>query len=316
MAVSRHLADEHGMNVPHHRILITAGSQQGLLLVIQSLLRPGDAVALEQPSYAYSLPLFAAAGIRIFPLPVDDDGLVPDDVITLYRRHKIRMVFVTPTYQNPTGTVLTPARRRKLVDICLDLRIPIVEDDAHGNLTLVGSSPPPQPLAAMPGAEQQVIYLGTLSKTFAPGLRVGWMAGPLSVIDRIAGIREQMDFGISGITQGIAETVLATGTWHQHVERLRSELTMRRDRMQSALNKHLRGELSFAIPQGGYHIWAKFRQPVPDKLLMEAAIAHGVVVVPGAVYGAAPGYVRLTYASCPKRDIEEGIWRLRGVFLT
>jgi len=124
-------------------------------------------------------------------------------------------VFVTPTYQNPTATVLTPERRRRLIEICGDLRIPIVEDDAHGDLTLDGSPQPPSPLAAMQGSERLVIYLGTLSKTFAPGLRVGWMAGPASVIDRIAGVREQMDFGISGITQAIAEQVLKSDLWEK-----------------------------------------------------------------------------------------------------
>lgn len=134
--VSKHLASRYEIHVPDNRILITAGSQQGLLLVIQSLLRPGDAVALEKPSYAYSLPLFASAGIRMFPIQVDEEGLIPDELITLYRRHKIRMVFVTPTYQNPTGTVLTQERRRRLIEICGDLRIPIVEDDAHGGFDL------------------------------------------------------------------------------------------------------------------------------------------------------------------------------------
>lgn len=273
--------------MPDSRILITAGSQQGLLLVIQSLLRPGDAVGLEEPSYAYSLPLFASAGIRMFPIPVDEEGLIPDEVASLYRRHKIRMVFITPTYQNPTGTVLTPHRRQRLIDICTELRIPIVEDDAHGDLTLEGCPQPPRPLAAMAGAEQQVIYLGTLSKTFAPGLRVGWMTGPTSVIDRIAGIREQMDFGISGITQTIAKQVLTTGIWAQNVKRLRSELRVRRDTMVDSMNEYFGENLEFTVPQGSYHFWVKLKQPIRDKELVESAIRHGVVVVPGSVYGAA-----------------------------
>ncbi|MDQ0188876.1 PLP-dependent aminotransferase family protein [Alicyclobacillus cycloheptanicus] len=309
-AVSKHLANQHEIKVSQRQILITAGSQQGLLLVIQSLLRPGDAVALERPSYAYSLPLFASAGVRMFPVPVDEDGLLPDEVVTLYRKHRIRMVFITPTYQNPTGTVLTHERRQRLIEICTDLRIPIVEDNAHGDLTLPGSPQPPAPLAAMEGAEQQVIYLGTLSKTFAPGLRIGWMTGPPSVIDRIAGIREQMDFGISGITQAIAAQVLATGIWEQNMVRLRSELMRRRNAMVRSLSQIFDGELEFAVPQGSYHIWAKLNKPLREQELAEATIRHGVVVVPGSVYGAEPGYVRLTYASSPENDIEEGIRRL------
>lgn len=137
------------------------------------------------------------------------------------------------------------------------------------------------------------------------------MTGPMSVIDRIAGIREQMDFGISGITQSIAEQVLTTGIWEQNVQRLRSALTRRRDMMVDALKKHCGNELEFSIPQGSYHIWAKLKPLLRDKELVEAAIRHGVVIVPGSVYGAEPGYVRLTYASSPEADIEEGIRRLR-----
>lgn len=313
-ALSDHLASQNGIQVPANRILITAGSQQGLLLVTQSLLRPGDAVALEKPSYAYSLPIFASAGIRMFPVSVDDNGVVPEEVIALHRRHKIRMVFISPTYQNPTGTVLTSERRQRLIDICTDLRIPIVEDDAHGGLIMNDSPQPPQPLAAMAGADHQVIYLGTLSKTYAPGLRIGWMTGPKAVIDRIAGVREQMDFGISGITQAIAERVLTTRLWRENVKQMRSALTVRRDIMVDALNRHLGHELAFSIPQGSYHIWGKLKSAVRDKELMESGIRYGVVVVPGSVYGAEPGYVRLTYASSRKEEIEEGIERLSKIF--
>ncbi|MCL6599697.1 MAG: PLP-dependent aminotransferase family protein [Alicyclobacillus macrosporangiidus] len=310
-AVSIHLNHHYGIRVPAERILITAGAQQGLLLVTQSLLRPGDAVALEKPSYAYSLPLFGSVGLRMFPSPLDDQGLLPDGVATLHRRHRIRMVFISPTYQNPTGTTLSLERRRRLIDICSELRIPIVEDDAHGALTLAGSPEPPRPLASMDGAEQQVIYLGTLSKTFAPGLRVGWLTGPSSVIDRIAGVKEQMDFGVSGITQAIAEKVMTTGIWEQNLQRLRSALTVRRNNMIDTLHEYFGKEIAFSIPQGSYHIWGKLKRTVSDQDLVEAAIRHGVIVVPGTVYGAEPGYVRLTYASSQESQIREGIRRLR-----
>jgi GntR family transcriptional regulator of abcA and norABC len=313
-AVSTHLNHHYGLRVSEDQILITAGAQQGLLLVTQSLLRPGDAVALEKPSYAYSLPLFTSVGLRMFPIPLDDQGLLPDEVAALYRRHKIRMVFISPTYQNPTGTTLPLERRRRLIEICSELRIPIVEDDAHGALTLDGSPCPPRPLASMDGAEQQVIYLGTLSKTFAPGLRVGWMTGPKSVIDRIAGVKEQMDLGVSGITQAIAEQVITTGIWEQNLQRLRSALTIRRNTMIDALHGYFGKEIAFSIPQGSYHIWGRLKRSVSDKDLVEAAILHGVVVVPGTVYGAEPGHVRLTYASSSESEIEEGVRRLHSVF--
>lgn len=251
-AIANHLRKEYHLEVSDHRVLVTAGSQQGLLLVIQTLLRPGDAVGLEQPSYAYSLPLFAAAGIRRFPLPMDDDGLIPEAIIPLHQRYKIRMVFVTPTYQNPTGTTLTVSRRQRLLDICGALRIPIIEDDAHGPLTMVGSAVPPPPVAVLSDANHQVLYLGTLSKTWAPGLRIGWLVGPKSVVDRLAGVREQMDFGVSTLAQVAAAEILQSGAWNQQLAHLQSTLTRRRNAMANALIAAFGNTLQFTLPEGGY----------------------------------------------------------------
>ena len=315
VAVSHHLKHHYGLDVPPHRILITAGSQQGLTLLAQGLLRPGDAIGLERPSYAYSLPILTSAGLRPFPISVDADGLQPEEIPILVRRHKIRMIFMTPTYQNPTSTTLPLLRRYRLLQTCIDLGIPLVEDDAHGVLTLDGTPPPPKLVAALPGADQHVIYIGTLSKTVAPGLRVGWMTGPSSVIERLAGIREQMDFGLSVVSQSLAEKILDSDIWHPILTQLLTALSRRRDRMVKALNQYLSDSLSFAVPRGGYHIWARLAQPMGDVALVEAALKQRVVVVPGSAYGAEPGYVRLTYASSGENEIDEGVRRLQRALL-
>ncbi len=309
-AIADHLRTEYQLEVSDHRVLVTAGSQQGLLLVIQTLLRPGDAVGLEQPSYAYSLPLFAAAGIRRFPIPVDGDGVIPEAIIPLHRRHKIRMVFVTPTYQNPTATTLTLPRRRRLLDICGDLRIPIIEDDAHGALTLAGSPLPPPPIAALSDAGHQVLYLGTLSKTWAPGLRVGWLVGPASVVDRLAGVREQMDFGVSTLAQVTAAEILQSGAWDRQLTQLQLTLTRRRNAMAHALFETFGDDLQFTLPGGGYHLWTSLPPEVSEIRLLDAALDKRVVVVPGSVYGSPPGFLRITYASSLESEITEGVLRL------
>ncbi len=314
-AIADHLRTEYHLEVSDHRILVTAGSQQGLLLVIQTLLRPGDAVGLEQPSYAYSLPLFAAAGIRRFPIPVDDEGMIPEAIIPLHRRHKIRMVFVTPTYQNPTGTTLILPRRRRLLDICGELRIPIIEDDAHGALTLAGSSLPPDPVASLSDAGHQVIYLGTLSKTWAPGLRVGWLVGPSSVVDRLAGVREQMDFGVSTLAQAAAAEILKSGGWKRQLTQLQSTLTRRRNAMADALSEAFGDALQFPLPAGGYHFWAALPPGSSDTRILDVALDKRVVVVPGSVYGSPPGFLRITYASSLESEIIEGVSRLHEAII-
>lgn len=143
-------------------IMITSGAQQALHLIVQCLLNPGDAVAFESPSHCYSLPLFQSAGIRIFPLPVDEHGINPDDVQELYRKHRIKMIFLNPNFQNPTGTMLHPNRRKKLLSLCADLRIAIVEDDPSSLLTLEKK----QPCPTLKSIDENgtVIYVHSLSK--------------------------------------------------------------------------------------------------------------------------------------------------------
>ncbi|MBX6395931.1 MAG: PLP-dependent aminotransferase family protein [Alicyclobacillaceae bacterium] len=312
-AVREHLHNTYGIQVAPEQILITSGAQQALHLITQCLLNPGDAVGLEKPSYSYSLPLYASAGLRPFPIPTDKDGLLPDAIIDLHRRHKIRMIFVNPTYQNPTGSVLNFERRKSLLKLCGDLRIPIVEDDAYTALTLDGAPKPPPPLMAMSEGNHGVIYVGTLSKTVAPGLRIGWVVAPVPVINRLADAKEQMDFGISIITQQVAETYLKSGHWEKNVKRLRKALTLRRNAMINALKAYANDGIQWRVPNGSYHIWCQTEGKIEDSTLLESAISNGIVIAPGRIYGAEPGYFRLTYASCRLSDIQEGIERLTTI---
>ncbi|HTG70988.1 MAG TPA: PLP-dependent aminotransferase family protein, partial [Candidatus Udaeobacter sp.] len=184
------LKQYNGIQTTESSVLITSGSQQSLYLITQCLLSPGDAVAIEDPSYSYSLPMFQSAGLRIFRLPVHEDGIEPDDITSLYRQHRIRMVFLNPNYQNPTGTTLSKSKRKKLLKITADLRIPVVEDDPFSLTAFDGSVP--APLKSM-DTDGSVLYIGSLSKIAASGLRIGWMVAPKSVIDRLTDARQQMD---------------------------------------------------------------------------------------------------------------------------
>ncbi|OPG17422.1 PLP-dependent aminotransferase family protein [Ferroacidibacillus organovorans] len=312
-AVAVHLATHQKIRVSTEQILITSGAQQALHLLTQCLLRPGDAVALEKPSYAYSLPLFASAGLRTFPLPLDQDGILPEALYDLYRKHHIKLVFVSPTLQNPTGTTLTAARRKRLLEICGELRLPIVEDDAHGALCFTDEDAPP-PLIASSEQRHQVIYVGTLSKSMAPGLRVGWIVAPHVMIKRLTGAREQMDQSMSAIGQHVAHIALTRGLWEENLRQVRAALLRRRDHMASALKAYFDDRLAFTLPTGGYHVWGRWNVDVDDRKLLDVAIESGVVITPGRAYGADPGSVRLTFASSREEEIEDGILRLRAAF--
>ncbi|WP_236613814.1 PLP-dependent aminotransferase family protein [Alicyclobacillus acidoterrestris] len=279
-----HLRKANGIYTDPEHILITSGSQQALHLITQCLLAPGDAIGLEGPSYAYSLPLFSSAGLRLFRIPVDDDGLDPISVKELYQKHMIKMVFVNPTYQNPTGTTLSLSRRKQLLEICEELRIPIVEDGAYSEIRLDKSEAPSNALVTLHGNSDLVIYVGSLSKTAAPGLRIGWVIAPSAVIRRMADAKEQMDFGMNTVVQELANLYLRTG-WRDHLQRLTRELTKRRNSMLMSLQSNAEELCVWNKPLGGYHIWCRLKHIISDAELLDACIQNGVIVTLGIVYG-------------------------------
>lgn len=297
-------------------ILITSGSQQSLYLITQCLLAPGDAVAIEDPSYNYSLPMFQSAGLRLFRLPVDEKGIRPEDLRTLYQKHRIKMIFVNPNFQNPTGTFLDSERRIQLLQVASELGLPIVEDDPFSLTSYDGM--PPKPLKA---SDQlgSVLYIGSFSKIAASGLRVGWMVAPHSVVERLADARQQMDFGLSVVPQQIAAQFLQSAHLEPHLERLRMHLLYKRDLLVEALQKELPDEVTFLIPQGGLHLWCKILPNVNDNKLFEEGIRRGMIYTPGSVYGSDSGYVRFTFARTKVDEIATGISKfaeaLRSVIL-
>lgn len=303
-ALVSYLKQYRGIQTTEESILITSGSQQSLYLITQCLLSPGDAVAIEDPSYCYSLPMFQSAGLRLFRLPVDDKGVRPDDIRSLYKKHRIKMVFINPNFQNPTGAVLDAERRKELLDVASELGLPIVEDDPFSLTAYDGV--PPMPLKSIDPIGS-VLYIGSFSKIAASGLRIGWMVAPHSVVERLADARQQMDFGLSVIPQRVAAQFLKSAYFVPHLERLRMHLLYKRDLLIEALHKELHELVSFTVPQGGLHLWCKIIPEVNDNKLLEEAIRRGVIFVPGSVYGSESGYVRFTYARARADEIGPGI---------
>ncbi|WP_445506128.1 MocR-like pyridoxine biosynthesis transcription factor PdxR [Niallia sp. 03190] len=304
--VAAYMKSYHHIDTTSSSVLITSGAQQALYLLTQCLLSPGDAIAFEAPSYCYSLPLFQSTGLRIFGLQVDAHGINPDDIVSLHRKHQIRMVFLNPTYQNPTGTVLTDKRRKKVLEISTELGIPIVEDDPFSLLSFEDKSHSPIKSFDESG---NVLYIGSLSKVVASSLRIGWLIGPQSVINRLADARQQMDFGLSIFPQLIANQFIQSTEFPKHLKILRQELLDRRNEMISALQEILDEKVDFTVPNGGLHIWCKINQNVDDQQLVEEGIKNNILFMPGSVYGFPNGYARFTYARLKRESINEAISR-------
>ncbi|WP_379967122.1 PLP-dependent aminotransferase family protein [Ectobacillus sp. sgz5001026] len=304
--ISSHVKEYKNIETSPSSILITSGAQQALHLIVQCLLKPGDAVAIEDPSYCFSLPIFQSAGLKTFRLPVDQHGMNPDDLIELHRKHRIRMIFLNPDYQNPTGTVLSYTRRKKILELSSEFGIPIIEDDPYSLTSYNGEV---QATLKSMDYNGNVLYISSLSKIVASGLRIGWVIGPSSVIMRLADAKQQVDFGHSIFPQWVANQFMESRNFDTHIQMLRKELKRRRDQMTSSLRELVGDQTEFFIPEGGIHLWCKINGAIDEYKLLEEAMKEGVAFVPGSILGSKKGYVRFTYGRGELTGIHEGIFR-------
>lgn len=304
--IAKHVKQYRKIETESSSILITSGAQQALYLVVQCLLNPGDSVAIEDPSYAYNLPIFKSAGVKTYLLPVDDNGVNPADIIELHKKHRIRMLFLNPTYQNPTGTNLSLERRKTILDISSELGIPVIEDDPYSLTSFNGET-----ISTLKSLDENgnVLYISSLSKIVASGLRIGWIIGPKPVIERLSDAKQQIDFGHSGFTQWIANDFLEAEDFHLHIKNLVKQLEKRRNQIVKSLQFYLMDQVEFTQPQGGIHIWCKLKKEVNEVQLLEESIKRGVIFAPGLTMGSKKGFVRFTFAREDEESIDEGIKR-------
>ncbi|MEH7304065.1 PLP-dependent aminotransferase family protein [Neobacillus drentensis] len=304
--ISSHVNEFKNIKTFPSSILITSGAQQALHLIVQCLLKPGDAVAIEDPSYCFSLPIFHTAGLKIYRLPIDSEGINPDDLIHLHKKHRIKMVFLNPDFQNPTGTVLSMERRKQILNISAEYGIPIIEDDPYSLTSFDGVVNPT--LKSMDD-NGNVLYISSLSKIIASGLRIGWVIGPPKVIQRLADAKQQVDFGHSVFPQWVANQFLGSEYFHPHIQFLRNQLQQRRDQIVQSFKELLDDKISFSIPEGGIHMWCKLHRSVDEQKLLEESIRKGVAFVPGTVLGSEKGNQRFTFGRADTNLIHTGIAR-------
>lgn len=304
-----HLKSYKNINCSSQSILITSGAQQALYLVAQCLLEKGDSIAYEDPSYTHSLPIFRTMGLKTYKLPIGENGIDPEDILSLYQKHNIKMVFLNPIFQNPTGTVLSLEKRKRVLEITNELGIPVVEDDPY-SLVSFSNHIDTSTLKSL-DETGSVLYISSFSKIAASGLRIGWIIGPDKIIQRLADAKQQIDFGHSIFPQWVASEFLRSNDFEQNLQTLKQLLTEKRDILLSCLNEELSNEMSFIIPEGGIHIWCKLHDDINEYNLLEEALRNGVAFVPGSLLGSKKGYIRLTFGRVESHLIREGILRLK-----
>lgn len=309
-AVSQELS-KNGIAADPSSILITSGALQGLQLIALGLLPRGSTVLLEKPSYLYSIHAFQSAGVKFSGLPMDKDGLLPDQLAAAAIRSKAAMLYTIPSFHNPTGILMDAGRRDALMDIAGGLGLPILEDGAYQDLWL--DDRPPNPLKAR-DREGRVLHLGTLSKAASPGLRIGWIVGPEPVVRRLADIKMQTDYGASSLSQLAAARWLEGGYHEQHLVLLRGKLRQRRDFMLQLLDIHFAGLASWNIPAGGFYIWLSLNGTLSLRRLFKAALQAGVLLNTGDLYDRSDSrHLRLSFAYASEDEMEHGIAALANI---
>ncbi|WP_205697107.1 PLP-dependent aminotransferase family protein [Conexibacter sp. SYSU D00693] len=299
--------------VPCHPddVLVTAGSQQGLTLLATVLLEPGDAVLVEDPAYLAALQAFGLAGARLVPVATDDDGADPDAVLAAAEATGAKALYLVPTFQNPTGRTLPLERRAALLQAAERAGLWVLEDDPYGELRLDGEPVPA--IASLPGADERVVLLGSLSKVLAPGLRIGWLRAPAGLRAALAVAKQAADLHTATVTQAAATQWLLANDLDAHLERVRTVYRERRDALLAGLPGALPAGSTWTRPAGGMFCWVRLPDGADAQALLPAALEHGVAFVPGVPFHAGEPdarTMRLSYSEPDPGRIAVGLERL------
>lgn len=305
------LMAEEGVDADPDDVVITTGAQQALDLLGKIFIDPGDTIAVEAPAYVGALTAFAAYQPRFLTIELDDEGMIVEQLErAIVRGERPTFVYTVPNFGNPAGVTMSGRRREQLVALCRETGIPIIEDNPYGLLRFDG-----EPLPCLRSLDpRNVIYLGTVSKTFSPGVRVGWALADPSVIQRLVLAKEAADLCGSNFT------MLITERWFSDDVRWRTALTglvdtyrARRDAMLDALEEQFPGTTTWTRPSGGFYVWVTLPEWSDTTAMLAAAVERRVAYVPGtAFYPDARGADRMRLAYCyPTEDrIREGVARL------
>ncbi len=300
-----------GVAARPENVLVTRGSQMGIDLVARTLIQPGDVVAVEALGYRPAWEALRAAGARLVPIPVDAHGMDMGALAKLCVEMRFRAVYVTPHHQFPTTVTLAPARRLELLELARERRIIVLEDDYDHEFHYEGR--PVLPLASA-DVHGVVVYLGTLSKVLAPGLRIGFLVAPEPLVERLAAVRRIVDRQGDHLLENAVAELLDEGEIQRHIRRAKRVYAERRERLAALLASRFASVLSFHLPSGGTAIWTKVVAPDVSACAWAAqAELLGLVLQPARQFafdGKTRPFLRIGFAQHEEREAREAIRRM------
>ncbi|MBN2491323.1 MAG: PLP-dependent aminotransferase family protein [Planctomycetes bacterium] len=278
--LGRQLATE-GMDRTDDATLLVNGSQQGIDIIVRTLVAPGEVIVTERPAYKGALRVFQAARAQVRCLPMDEESLETAALERTLRQDNVRLIYVTPTFHNPTGATMGPTRARAILELARRHGVPILEDGCFRNLRYEGT---PVPALKNFDDEGLVIHLGTFSKTLFPGLRVGWIAAPQQLAQRLSLARHDMDLGSVTLAQMVICRLHEQGEIARHLERVRAVYRARRDALLDGLERHLPEPVQWTRPAGGMSLWVRLPEGLGSLGAVRRAAGRGVLVAPGSIF--------------------------------
>lgn len=290
-----------GIQTAPENILIVSGALQALQLIAMGLLEEGSIVFQEQPSYLNSVHPFQSAGMRM--IPVLRDAHLPDTLRALKGKRQ-SLFYCVPTLHNPTGNNWSMEEKKSLYNTCKELQIPIIEDDVYHELLFDSSSPAIKSF----DTSGQVLYIGSVSKTLSPGLRIGWVVAPSPVIRRLADIKMQTDYGSSAFSQEIVAHWISSGLYEKHLIKLREQLKRRAVFVEKLVEQQFQKIATWKKSEGGFYIWLRFHEPIVNKALFLHLLNQNVLINPGYIYESGDlHHIRLSYAYASLEELKKGL---------
>ncbi len=308
-----------GATVSEQQFIVTTGSQQALDLIAKCMVSSGDKVIVEGPTFLAAIQCFRLYGAQTIAAPTDAHGVQPDRLEQLIVEHRPKLVYLIPTFGNPSGATLTLERRKRVLELAAQYQTLVVEDDPYGDLYF--DAPPPPSLLALapqvPGSADWLAHCGSLSKILAPGLRLGWLVAPPALLANAVMCKQFSDANTSTLAQTTAAAYLQSDRLPAAIARVRAVYAARARQMAASLHHELGNAVAFTAPQGGMFFWVRLTGAngcVTDAALYaRQAIEKQVAFVPGAAFFAAqpdPSYLRMSFATANEESIVEGVARM------
>jgi 2-aminoadipate transaminase len=307
-----------GMALDRDDLIVTTGGQQAIDLITKTLVDPGDPVVCEAPTYPGAVPTFCSYEADVHQVSTDEDGMRIDELEQVLsdlasRGQRPKFIYSVPSFQNPAGVTLSEERRHRLVALAREHEVLVCEDNPYGLLRYEGD--PQQTLYSLDGGDY-VLYIGTFSKILSPGIRVGWVAAPPPVLEKIGLGKQAADLCTSTLTQFFVREYFSEGRWREYIDDLVEIYRARRDAMLEALERHFPAQAKWTHPEGGLFIWVTLPDYIDTTDLLAKALRENVAFVPGrAAYvdGRGGSSMRLNFSASPENELREGIRRIGRV---